>query len=255
MIAYRPAADLLRDRTVLVTGAGDGIGRAVSLAAARHGATVVLLGRTIKKLEQVYDEIEAAGAPQPAIYPMNLEGATPKDYEDLANVIGTKFGQLHGLVHSAVELGDLRPIAHYDPLTWVKVLHVNLTAPFLLTQSCLGTLREAPSAAVVFSHDSVADKGRAYWGAYGVSKGGAFTLMKILADELESHTKVRVNAVDPGPTRTRLRLQAYPAEDRDRLATPDQVVWPYLFLLGDDGAAVNGRLLRPDDSVPIAAGD
>ena len=224
MADYQPRQDLLEGRTVLVAGAGDGIGRAVALALARHRATVILLGRTIRKLERVYDEIEAAGAPQPAIYPMNLEGATPKDYEDLANVIGTKFGALHGLVHMAAELGDMRPLAHYDPMTWLKVLHVNLTAPFLLTQACLGILREAPAAAVVFSHDSVADRGRAYWGAYGVSKGGALTLMKILAEELESNTAVRVAAVDPGPVRTSLRLQAYPAEEREALASPPDTV-------------------------------
>ncbi len=252
MQPYRPSADLLSNRTILVTGAGDGIGRAVSLAYAKHGATVVLLGRTLKKLEQVYDQIESNGGPQPAIYPMNLEGASPKDYEDLATVIRNEFGHLDGLLHNAAELGELRPIQHYDVMTWTRVLHINLTAPFLLSQVCLELLQEAPSAAVIFTHDSVADRGKAYWGAYGAAKGGLRTLAGILSQELETNTRVRVNCIDPGPVATALRLRAYPGEDRSSLPEPEQVVDPYLFLMGDDGLGVNGELLRYGEPLPPA---
>lgn len=244
MQPYQPPKDLLAKRVILVTGAGDGIGRAVSEALAAHGATVVLLGRTLKKLEQVYDTIEAAGHPQPAIYPMNLEGASPKDYEDLANVVSNEFGRLDGLLHNAAELGDLRPIRHYDIMTWSKVLQTNLTAPFLLTQACLELLCAAPSASVVFSHDRLADEPRAYWGAYAVAKGGARTLAGILNQELDTNTAVRVNLIDPGPVATTLRLQAYPAEDRERLHKPADVVAPYLYLLGDDSKHLNGEIVR-----------
>jgi NAD(P)-dependent dehydrogenase (short-subunit alcohol dehydrogenase family) len=251
MQEYQPSADLLRDRVILVTGAGDGIGKAVSLALADHGATVVLLGRTLKKLERVYDAIEEAGNPQPAIYPMNLEGASPKDYEELANVVGGEFGRLDGLLHNAAELGDLRPIQHYDIMVWTQVLQANLTAPFLLTQACLGLLREAPAASLVFTHDSVADEPRAYWGAYGVAKGGLRTLAGILAQELESNTSIRVNLIDPGPVATGLRLQAYPAEDRSRLRSPEEVVSPYLFLMGDDSRHLHGEVIRVAEPLPV----
>jgi len=244
MEPYQPPPDLLANRVILVTGAGAGIGRAVSQALAAHGATVVLLGRTLKKLEQVYDAVEAAGHPQPAIYPMNLEGASPKDYEDLANVLGTEFGRLDGLLHNAAELGDLRPIQHYDIMTWTKVLQSNLTAPFMLTQACLKLLCAAPSASVVFTHDRLADDPRAYWGAYAVARGGTRTLAGILAQELDSNTSVRVNLIDPGPVATNLRLQAYPAEDRARLNRPEAVVTPYLYLMGDDSKHLNGEIVR-----------
>ncbi len=241
-----------RDRVILVTGAGDGIGRAVSTALAREGATLVLLGRTLKKLERVYDEIEAAGGAQPAIYPMNLEGASPDDHGELAVRLEAEFGRLDGMLHNAAELGDLRPLQHYDPYTWVRVLQVNLTAPFLLTRSCLDLLRRAPSASVLFSYDTVAELGKAYWGAYGVSKAGLLSLMRILSQELEDNTRIRVNAIDPGPTLTALRLAAFPAEDRERLSAPDDVVPWYLHLLGSDSEGRNGELVRVGDPLPEA---
>lgn len=241
-----------RDRVILVTGAGDGIGRAVSTALAREGATLVLLGRTLKKLERVYDEIEAAGGAQPAIYPMNLEGASPDDHGELAVRLEAEFGRLDGMLHNAAELGDLRPLQHYDPYTWVRVLQVNLTAPFLLTRSCLDLLRRAPSASVLFSYDTVAELGKAYWGAYGVSKAGLLALMRILSQELEDNTRIRVNAIDPGPTLTALRLAAFPAEDRERLPAPDDVVPWYLHLLGSDSEGRNGELVRVGDPLPEA---
>jgi len=240
---YRPRSDLLADRVILVTGAGDGLGKAASLSFAAHGATVILLGRTLKKLEQVYDEIERGGHLQPAIYPMNLEGATPKDYEDLANVVRTKFGRIHGILHSAAEIGTLTPIVHYDVMTWIKVVQTNLTAPFLLTQALIPLLTETGETSVLFTHDEVADSGKAYWGAYGASKGGALTLMKTLANELETNTGVRVNAICPGPVATRLRLRAYPAEDRAKLAQPGDVMSTYLYLMGGDSVGTTGQLI------------
>ncbi len=255
MTDYRPDPQCLNDRVILVTGAGDGIGRAVAEGFAAHGATVILLGRTIRKLEQVYDQIEASGGPQPAIYPMNFEGATPKDYDDLATVLQTEFGRLDGLLHNAAELGDMRGLDSYDVLTWAKVMQTNLNAPFLLTQYCLPALRAAPDASLLFTHDSVADSGKAYWGAYGVSKGGLLTLMRMFSEELEANTSVRVNAVDPGPVRTPLRLKAYPAEDRSDLCTPDALVPLYVHLMSAETAGLNGRLIRKDDPLPLVNSD
>ncbi len=240
---YQPLPDLLADRVILVTGAGDGIGRAAAESFAAHGATVVLLGRAIRKLEKVYDEIEQAGHPQPAIYPMNLEGATPKDYGDLAQVLETEFGRLDGLLHNAAMFGGLTPIAHYDIEQWYRILQVNLNAPFLPTRAVLGLMIRSPDASIVFTADAVSDRGQAYWGAYGVAKGGTRTLMKMLADELEANTPVRVNGIDPGKVRTNLRLRAYPGGDPEWSA-PDAIMGTYLYLMGADGKGVTGRTLQ-----------
>jgi len=243
MLDYTPPEDLLVGRTVLVTGAGDGIGRAVSKGLAAHGATVVLLGRTLSKLESVYDEIEAAGGPQPAIYPMNFEGATERDYLQLAETLERELGTLEGLIHNAAQLRLLSRIDDYDAATWYQVLQVNLNAPFMLTQACLPLLRKAREGSVVFMSDRVGRRGKAYWGAYGVSKFGLEGLMQILAEELSGDGHIRVNSLDPGPCRTSLRRYAYPGEDPHTLPSPDSVVPWLLWLLGPDSAGTNGQAL------------
>lgn len=240
---YKARADLLAERVILVTGAGDGIGKAVSLAFAAHGATVVLLGRTTQKLESVYDDIVAGGGPQPAIYPMDLEGAVPDDHRQLAERIESDLGRLDGLLHNAGLLGSLTPIEHYDPLQWLRVIQVNLNAPFLLTQACLGLLKRAVDASVVFTSSAVGRRARAYWGAYSVSKFGLEGLMQILADELDENARVRVNSINPGRVRTAMRASAYPAENPAELPAPHDIVMPYLYLMGPDGRAVHGQAL------------
>ena len=244
---YQPAADLLQDRVILVTGAGDGIGRAVARRLAAHGATVVLLDRFIRKLEQVYDEIERAGGPKPAIYPMNLEGATPKDHADLAHILDKEFGRLDGLLHNAALFEGLTPIANYDIESWYRILQVNLNAPFLLTQAVLGLLNRSVDASVVFTADRVGDDGQAYWGAYAVAKGGAQTLMKLLASELEANTPIRVNSLDPGRVRTDLSLRAYPGRDPAEWTDPEDILATYLYLLGPDSKGVTGRIFHAQD--------
>lgn len=241
---YAADAQLLRDRVILITGPGSGLGRTVALGCAAQGATVVLLGRTIRKLEKLYDEIEQAGYPQPAIYPMNLEGATPKDYADLAERLDEAFGRLDGLLHNAAMLEALTPIIHYNPELWYRIMQVNLNAPFLLTRAVLGLLDKAADASVLFTTDRVAEEGRAYWGAYAASKGGVETLTRILANELEANTAIRVNAIDPGPVRTSLRTRAYPAADPERWATPESVLNHYLYLLGPDSKGMTGQVVR-----------
>lgn len=247
MPKYTAAPDLLAGRIVLVTGAGDGIGRAVAKACAVHGATVILLGRTIAKLEKVYDEIESAHLPQPAIYPMNLEGATPKDYDELALTLEKEFGRLDGLIHNAAMLGTLTPLDSYDVETWYKVMQVNVNGTFLLTQACMGLLNQAKDASVVFVSDRVGRRGHAYWGAYGVSKFALEGMMQILADETEVNTAIRANSIDPGAVRTALRNHAYPAEDKEQLRSPEDVVTPFLYLLGPDSTGVTGKALHIDD--------
>lgn len=238
---YHPPPDLLKERVILVTGAGDGIGRAAAMAFAAHGATLVLLGRTLPKLEVVYDAIEAAGQPQPAIYPMNLEGAAPKDYEDLAATLEQEFGRLDGLLHNAAVLGTLTPLGQFDIETWFKVMQVNLHGPFLLTRACLPLLRKSHDARILFTSDTVGRRAKAYWGAYAVSKFGLEGMMQVLADELDGEANLRVNSIDPGPVRTGLRSQAYPGENPQGLAAPEQVMPAYLYLMGPDSRHVNGE--------------
>lgn len=236
---YDPAPDSHAGRVVVVTGAGDGIGRAVAIALARQGATVALLGRTPRKLERVYDRIVQAGGPRPALLPFNLETAGAAEYDALHDAIDREFGRVDGLAHIAGILGMLSPIEHYDVPTWCKVLHVNLTAPFLLTRTLLPLLRRSADAAVVFTSSGVGRRGRAYWGAYAVSKFGAEGLMQVLAHESEQ-TRVRVNSLNPGPVATAMRLQAYPAEDRSQLPEPEAITAPYLFLLGPASSGISG---------------
>jgi NAD(P)-dependent dehydrogenase (short-subunit alcohol dehydrogenase family) len=231
---------LLKERIILVTGAGSGIGAAVARACARHGATVVLLDRVVRNLERVYDAIESAGSPQAAIYPLNLEGATEKDYLDLAATVEQEFGRLDGLLHNAALLGALTPVAHFEAELWYKILQVNLNGPFLLTRACLPLLMNSDDGAIVFTSDRAGRQGKAYWGAYGVSKAAIENFMQVLADETEANTRVRVNSLDPGPVATALRALAYPAEDPAVLAAPEGVVRPFLYLLGPDSKGVTG---------------
>jgi len=240
---YVARADLLAERVILVTGAGDGIGKAVSLACAAHGATVILLGRTVHKLESVYDTIVAAGGPKPAIYPMDLEGAVPEDHRQLAERVETELGRLDGLLHNAGMLGSLTPLEHYDPVEWLRVIQVNVNAPFLLTRSCLALLKRAQDASLLFTSSGVGRRGRAYWGAYSASKFAVEGMMQVLADELAENTRVRVNSINPGRTRTTMRAAAYPAENPDELLTPEEIVLPYLYLLGPDSHDVHGKAL------------
>ncbi|MDQ5909748.1 MAG: YciK family oxidoreductase [Pseudomonadota bacterium] len=246
----QPAADVLKDRIILVTGAGGDMGRAVAGSLGAHGATVILLGRTIRKLEQVYDDLEKAGAPKPAIYPMNLEGATPKDYADLAQVIESEFGRLDGLLHNAALFQGLTPIANYDIELWHRILQVNLNAPFMLTQALLGVLNRSTDASVVFTADQVSEDGQAYWGAYAVAKGGANTLMKVLASELETNTPIRVNSLDPGRVRTSMTLKIYPGREPTQWPTPDAILNTYLYLLGPDSRGVTGQIFRAQEGRP-----
>lgn len=239
---YQPPADILRDRIIVITGAGDGIGKTAAQTFARFGATVVLLGRTLAKLEQVYDAIEANGGPKPAIFPINLEGAAPQDYEQLRTALENEFGRLDGLLHNAAELGPRTPIGQYSFSEWQKVMQVNVTAPFLLTRALLPLLQKSQDGRIVFTGSSVGIQGRAYWGGYAVSKGAAETLMQVLADELEQ-TNIRVNSINPGAVRTSMRASAYPAEDPASVTPAEAIMNRYLYLFGPDGKALHGRQL------------
>jgi len=238
---YRPG--LLNNRNILITGASDGIGKALALCTANLGARVILHGRNIKKLESVYDDIEKLnGAARPSIAPMDLATADGDAYLSLADSIGKEFGQLDGLVHNAGILGDKISIEQYDPGMWQRVMHVNVTSAFALTQVCLPLLRESPDSSIIFTSSGVGRQGRAFWGAYSVSKFAIEGLSQVLADE-NRHTSLRVNCVNPGATRTNMRLAAYPAENRDLLKTPEEVLPAYIYLLGPDSQGISGQSL------------
>ncbi len=253
MTDYTPSPDLLHDRVVLVTGAGGGIGRAVALTCARHGAQVILHDRSAKPLEKLYDQIVAVGCPQPAMLPLDLLQATPDACAALAQTVEREFGRLDGLVHCAAELGALAPLELYEPVTWMRVLQVNLTAPWLVTRACLPLLKKSPDAAVVFSAAVVGRKARAYWGAYGVAAFGLEGMMQTFAEELGAYPALRVNSLDPGTVQTPLRAKAYPGEDPKTHPLPEDIVASYLYLLGPDSRGVSGRAFRAQrgNKVPV----
>ena len=240
--AYTPAKDLLKSRCIIVTGAGDGIGRACALSYADHGANVILLGKTVRKLESVYDEIVDTGGPEPAIYPMDLAGANTQHYAEMAARIADEFGRLDGLLHNAGQLGSLMPIEHFELNLWSQVMHVNVTAALMMTQACLPLLRQSADASLIFTSSGVGRKGRAYWGAYAVSKFATEGLMEVIADEL-ANTSVRCNCINPGAVRTRMRAAAYPAEDPASRPDPKEIMAAYLYLMGPDGRDSNGQSL------------
>jgi len=240
---FTPPAGLLAGRVILVTGASSGLGRALAIECARAGATVILSGRNGAKLERAYDEIESLGAPQPAIAMLDLEKATAIDYDALADTIGAEFGKLDGLVHSAALLGDRTPLEQYDVPTWCKVLHVNLTAPFILTQVLLPHLRKSPDASIIFVSSAVVHDSRPFWGAYAVAKTGLESVRSMLSQELEVEPNIRVNSVNPGRMRTRMRAAAYPAEDPNTLPTPESVTGSFLYLLSARGRGIDGKYL------------
>lgn len=240
---YDAPTDLLRDKVILITGASDGIGRALAIETARLGARVILHGRNAAKLEKVYDAIEAIeGCERPSIAVMDLATADGTSYSTLAESLLEEFGRLDGLVHNAGILGNRQPIEQYDAGEWQKVLHVNLTAAFALTQVLLPLLHQAEQPSVIFTSSGVGRVGKPFWGAYSVSKFGTEALSQILAAEQE-HTGMRVNCINPGAVRTGMRLAAYPAEDRDALKTPEQVLASYLYLLGRDSKEITGQSL------------
>jgi len=237
------ASDLLSGRVILITGASSGLGRALAIACARVGAAVILSGRNQPKLERVYDELTALGAPTPAIAVLDLAVATAVDYDALARVIGTEFGRLDGVVHAAALLGDRTPLEQYDVPTWCRVLHVNLTAPFILTQVLLPNLRKSADASVIFVSSGVVKQSRPYWGAYAVAKCGLESVRQMLSEELEGEPNIRVNSVNPGRMRTAMRAAAYPAEDPNSVPSPESVSGAFLYLLSARGRGIDGQFI------------
>jgi len=238
----------LTDKTILITGASDGIGKATAIECAKAGATVIIHGKTQPKLELLYDEIVNAGHTEPVIYPLDFEKMTPDDCETLNDVIQKEFGKLDGLFNNAGWLGASSPIQLCDTKLWHRVMQINLNATYMLTQTCLPLLNAASSSSILFNIDI---KNTAYWGAYGVSKAGVRSFMEILADEMET-SSINVCGLIPGKVRTSFRTRAFPAEDPSNLTLPEEVAKAAAFLLSDEGNTVNdeashGKIFNLDD--------
>ncbi len=240
---YEAPEKLLDDRIILINGVTDGIGRALATKCAALGATIVLLGRNVRRLESLYDEITEAGGSRPGIFPLNLETTEWAEYEKITEMLSNEYGRLDGLVHCGGMLGELSPIEHHDPHLWYRVLQVNLNAPFLLTRASIPLLRKSEDSSIVFVSSTVGRKGRAHWGAYSVSKFAIEGLAQVMADETEN-IPIRVNTVNPGATNTKLRRAAFPAEEAGQQAKPDDVLAPFLYFLGPDSRGVSN--LRVD---------
>ncbi|GAD78960.1 YciK family oxidoreductase [Vibrio ezurae] len=236
---YAVATDALKNKVILVTGAGDGIGKQAALSYAEHGATVILLGRTVNKLEQTYDDIVNAGYPEPAIIPLDMQGATKQHYVDMAETIEGQYGRLDGLLHNAGVLGMISPFDQIEESTFDEVMQINVKAQFMMTQALLPLIKKAEFGRIVFTSSTVGHIGRALWGSYAISKFATEGMMQVLSDEL-SNSNVRVNAINPGATRTSMRAGAYPAEDASKLKTPLDIMPLYLYLMSEQSQDISG---------------
>ena len=242
---YKVKQGELNGKVILVTGANKGFGLAISMDLAKAGATVIMLGRDLSSLEYAYDAVVDAGYKEPILYPLDLEGASPENYQELQDNIIEKFNRLDGLIHNAAILGTQMPIDQYDIKLWYSTLQINLSAPFMLTQFLIPALKKSDDARILFLSSSVGRKARAYWGAYSVSKFGLEGLAMTLSEELEK-TKIKVNTINPGKMRTEMRRAAYPAEDASTVPKPGEKSSVIVYLLSKEAEKINGEQLSID---------
>ena len=238
---FKAPKGYLRGKVIAVTGASGGIGAVAAKTFASYGATIILIGRSVPKLEKVYDEIEADGGPTPGIYPICFENASEKNYSELHDGIAEVFGSIDGLLHSAALLGERTPIANYSAKSWEAVMRVNVSSQFMLTKALLPLLENSENASIIFTSSSVGRVGRAYWGAYAVSKFAIEGLSQVLSNELEGTCNIRVNCINPGALRTRMRADAFPAENPNTIKKPEEIMSSYLYLIGDESISISGQ--------------
>ncbi len=249
MMNYKAPENHLQDRVILVTGAGSGIGKTAALAFAAQGATVVLSGRKVSNLEQVYDEIEAAGGMQPAIFPLDLEQAPETEFFALAEAIYKQLGRLDGILHNASRFDGLSPLELQTMKLLTSEFQVNVVAPFTLTRACLPLLKLAPDASVIFTSTTAGHHPAAYWGAHAISKSAAEMLARIWALESEITPNLRINTIIPGAVNTPQRRRSHPGELATSLPPPEAIMPLYLYLMGHDSTGVSGQVFeaqKPD---------
>ena len=239
---YKFKTDELAGKVILITGANRGLGKSVALDLAKAGAIVILLGRDLAQLEQVYDEIIKLKYPQPAIYPLDLEGANPNDYVQLAQNIEKNYQKLDGVIHNAAILGYLTPIEYFEIDIWYKTMQINLNAVFLLTQQSLSLLKKSTYSRILFVSSGAGRVGYAYFGAYAVSKFALEGFMQVLANELEN-TSIRVNTVAPGVLQTQMRKNAYPAEDFSKNTQPSEISSAFVYLMSKKANHIHNKQL------------
>lgn len=243
MLNYSISTNSLQNKVILVTGAGDGIGKQAAITYAQCGATVILLGKTVSKLEAVYDEIVNNGLAEPAIVPLDMKGATKQHYTDMVSTIISQLGKLDGALLNASVLGELTPFCQIHQQTWDDVMQVNVNAQFLLAQALIPAMQSSENTSLVFTTSGVGNKGKAYWGAYSVSKFATESMMQLIADEYDN-TNFRCNAINPGATNTSMRNIAYPGEDKTSIAQPIDIMPAYVYLMSDDSKDVNGQRIN-----------
>lgn len=246
MFNYSFSTNTLQNKVILVTGAGDGIGKQAALTYAQCGATVILLGKTVNKLEAVYDEILNNGGAEPAIVPLDMKGATKQHYIDMVATIVSQLGKLDGALLNASVLGELTPFCQIHQQTWDDVMQVNVNAQFLLAQALIPAMQNNENTSLVFTTSGVGNKGKAYWGAYSISKFATESMMQLIADEYDN-TNFRCNAINPGATNTPMRNIAYPGEDKTSIAQPKDIMPAYVYLMSDDSKEVNGKRIDAQD--------
>ena len=241
---YQAPNQHLKDRVIIVTGAGQGIGQTAAIAFARQGATVILLGRTQSKLEATYDEIQAQGLPEALIFPIDLKKATEEDFKAMAEGVYQQLGRLDGILHNATDFNNLSPLEIQTIDQFEEMFRVNTIAPFALTKACLPLLERSESASVVFTSNSSAHSPKAYWGSHGISKAASDFMMQMWAQELESHPNIRLNSIVPGPLQSPQRKKTHPGEVHAELATMESAMPLYLYLMGDDSIRITGKVIH-----------
>lgn len=239
---YQAPSQHLKDRVIIVTGAGQGIGQTAAIAFAKQGATVILIGRTQARLEATYDAIQAQGLPEALIFPIDLNKTTEDDFMAMAEGIYQQLGRLDGILHNATDFNNLSPLEIQTSQQFEEMFRVNLIAPFALTKACLPLLERSANASVVFTSNSSAQSPKAYWGSHGISKAATDFMMQMWAQELENRPNVRFNSIVPGPLQSPQRKKTHPGELHSKLPTMESAMPLYLYLIGDDSIGVNGKI-------------
>ena len=241
---FKPSKDCLKDKTILITGTGSGIGRAAAKKLSQFGAQLILLSKDTGKLESLYKEIVNQELKEPLIHSMDFEDAKEEQYLIIKEAIKNRFDRLDGLINNAGILGEKKSLEQYQYSMWKKVLNINLDSAFLLTKTLLPLLNHSKQSSILFTSSGVGKKGRAYWGGYAISKFATEGMMEVFADELENTSRIRVNCINPGPVRTKLREEAYPAEDPETNPLPEEIMNLYVYLMCDESKDINGQSIN-----------